>query len=495
MQHRQFSTTATRWDIFSRWGFRLCGWGRSGSGRALVLLLAGLLSLPLLELSAQEPPPFRLLDEELNELAELLRNSGSGLIISEAFMQRLVANETCEEGPVRDQILGADVVGTQSTKARTEFDFVPQAEGMEWFMHLRGTTRNCTTSYTPQAILRSEGEYRFQISKQIDFRGNLLETRSPAAFIESRQRNLGATTPATGVPIVGPLIGMAAFQQAENRRPLAERIAAYRLTQQIAPRFNDGLDAELAQLNQRWQDLKGSWPAALGPLPELVARSGQQWGFLALEPRLGAGTTLPRQSLIDPGAGVAICLSSERVNEWIRQLPLAGKEISDAEISRLVSFLGGNLTPTGPSLPGAESPQNPITPLATLLLDSQRPLQLDFQNERVEVEVRFGLRLPVGEDLPSQKLRFALQSVSKGTGWTLRSQIVELVPVDPARDLPAHELVRQVLRQQLEARLVAIDIPRRIPLPEQWAIPHSQAAVLDRLNASGGWLVLVGFLE
>ncbi|MCA9031843.1 MAG: hypothetical protein KDA66_13600, partial [Planctomycetaceae bacterium] len=256
--------------------------------------------------------------DEQRQLLDFVSRHGGGIIVSEGAMQTVVGRETTDNGPVQDQILGAYVLGTQSTTARSSLDFVPNSEHARWFIHLRGKTLNCTTSYTPQAIIRSQGEYLFQLSKQVDLTESNVMTRSPAAFMETRQRNFAAHTPADTIPLVGPLVGMAAFMEAENRRPLAERIAAYRLTERIAPKFNSEIDASLVQLNQTLSQLQEQWPKGVLQSPTLHSLSTQSAATLALDFGSGNVTAGPIDwSLANPQAGISVVLSEQRLNSWL----------------------------------------------------------------------------------------------------------------------------------------------------------------------------------
>src|SRR5690606_4783826 len=191
----------------------------------------------------------------LEDAAPLLQQiSGSvRVIIPEAFLNRLLARSDTDTGPVVDNILGANVTGSQNTNTTLSVDVTecPQLARMQ--LQLTGTTQNQTIGVTPQAAVRSRGAHEFRLTKQVDFDGLTFATRSPAAWVTPRLTNEGAATRRTGVPLLGPLSNQIALTEAERRRPAAEQVITRRLTDQGAPRFNQEVDQQLSDANVRLQ--------------------------------------------------------------------------------------------------------------------------------------------------------------------------------------------------------------------------------------------------
>ncbi|MEZ5942574.1 MAG: hypothetical protein R3C18_14365 [Planctomycetaceae bacterium] len=435
-----------------------------------------------------EPPVSYELDEQ-RQLLEFLTKHGGGIVVAEAALQPVMSRETKDNGPVQDQILGAYVLGTQSTTASSSLDLVPNNENARWFIHLRGKTQNCTTSYTPQAIIRSQGEYLFQLSKQVDLTGTTVMTRSPAAFMETHQRNFAAHTPADTIPLVGPLVGMAAFMEAENRRPLAERIAAHRLTERIAPTFNSEADASLVRLNNSLAQLRGKWPNGVLQPPTIHSRSTQSAAALAID--LGDQSVTTAQldwPLVNPQSGVAILLSEQRLNSWLARLPIAGQQFRDTDIDLLVNRIQGK-SASGPTLPGAGPGQ--LVSLATLILDEQRPLAVQFLDNYTLLELRMRVRPAVGDELPTQVIRLRFDVRQTESAFEMKASVVEVVPLQPELSQVAHDLARNVLKQQLEQRLKPVSIPRQIPVPEAWSQTGVSGIEVSQFTSRNGWLSLV----
>lgn len=441
------------------------------------------LSAPRLEPIEQPAPadaPLLIPEDVRQFIAQRLFS----ITVRERFANRWVATETTEEGPIRDCVLGADVVGVQLTRARTELDFVPCGEAARMFLHLHGTTMNRTTSRTPQAVIESEGNYRFQLSKQIDFDGHKVGTRSPAAFLETRQRNLSARTLNAGIPVFGPLISMVAYYAAEQQRPLAERIAAFRLTQSMAPKFNQGVDEQLAGLNRQLQLLRDSAPLGFfidshAPIAETTDDRMQ----------VGLGQVAQQASTLPPVPDfpLLIVLHQQVLNDLFDQLSLGGKEFSDVVLDRVLE----RLRKESFSLEAQEPPDDfqPADPpsFAMVRFVGPRPLRVDISDGKLRLTAVVGFRPVLGPEIPPQRIVLALSPKLDGEQCEIELQLVDVAPADPVAHPNLGELTAALLRQQIEQRLVPFRIPRNLSFP---GATGRRGMRLAHLLARDGWLVL-----
>ena len=176
------------------------------------------------------------------------------MVLSQKFLNELIWVESQDAGPVRDCILGAQVVGSQQTETSVHVRFVPSDSQAQLEFQLTGMTRNTTESRTPEAVIQSEGNHRFEVGKSVQFDGQKFLTRSPSAMLFPCQNNRAARTPASAIPILGPLVSEYALSVANQSRPESERITAERITQQVVPEFDSAVDKRLAELSQN-QDL------------------------------------------------------------------------------------------------------------------------------------------------------------------------------------------------------------------------------------------------
>jgi hypothetical protein len=452
--------------------------------RPLTPVLSGLLrrGLPLTSLLigwlagtavAQPAGPSLPQINSTQRLEQLLQEAPLTVSVSQEFASRLVHSETVEEGPVRDFVLGAHVAGHQRTRARTSLDFIPHEGAARMLLVLEGEIHNRTANHTPHAIVHSEGDYRFHLAKQIEFDGHLFLTRSPGALMMIQQRNRGAETPVSPMPVIGPLASMVALHAADRRRPISERIAAARVTQQVAPRFNQEIDRQLGALNEALSEkirpMLESWNALPGEVRAVTTADAL---MLAVRPRETSSSRPMPPILAPPGEGASLFLHESALNEMVVATPLAGLELPDSALQRLTR-------------PNAR-PAEPATPeLATIIFDRDAPLRFALKDGLVEIAIRASFRPVLGPEVPSQVITLTIQPVLEEEQVTVRMQLRDVQPVDPSDADAVSTVARNIIRQQLEQQLEEFELARAFEIPAATRVGVQLASV--RLEQ--GWLV------
>ncbi len=261
---------------------------------------------------------------------------GIHIAVSQKFLDELIQVDSQNAGPVRDCILGAEVVGSQQTETSVHVRLVPSDSLAQLEFQLTGVTRNSTENRTPQAVIQSEGNHRFEVSKSVQFDGLKLLTRSPSATLYPCQTNRSARTPASAIPILGPLVAEYALGVAEQSRPAAERITAQRITEQVVPQFNQTVDQRLATLNTQWAEEIPKHLPKLGIRPPTTrVRTTQEQ--LTISFAWDTTRTCPEYVSLPPAPDVAelrVAVHAEAVNAWLASLPLGGQEIPISELDR-----------------------------------------------------------------------------------------------------------------------------------------------------------------
>ena len=102
------------------------------------------------------------------------------IVVPERVLNRLVAEERSEAGPVRDVIANTDVVGQQITVTRVQADCRPNDERAEINLVLHGTVQSDTLGVTRQAAVNTVGRHGVIAVKPVLFDGTLLMTRRPS---------------------------------------------------------------------------------------------------------------------------------------------------------------------------------------------------------------------------------------------------------------------------------------------------------------------------
>ncbi|MCA9056102.1 MAG: hypothetical protein KDA75_19855, partial [Planctomycetaceae bacterium] len=178
------------------------------------------------------------------------QNCNFAVVATEAFANRVMQRCQTQQGQIRDFILGANVFGDQSTTTVTRVDFRPCTTAARLELEVSGDVESHTVGVTQQAQVQTLGRHHFEMSKEIEFDGSQVRTRSPSVSVTPSQRHVGAVTPMSSLPLIGPIASGIALQAATARNPAAARITADKITRQAAPEFNQRVDAELGRLNQ-----------------------------------------------------------------------------------------------------------------------------------------------------------------------------------------------------------------------------------------------------
>lgn len=172
------------------------------------------------------------------------------IMVSENFLNRVIARDETKPGEVRDFILGAQVSGRQVTATRVRLDVLPAANQARGTLVLTGTTQAETTGVTPQAMVDVASQQEFSAVKEIYFDGLKFSTRHAVVHVRAKNQTLGAKTPLTGT-LLGGIANRIAYREAERRRPQAEAVARDRVAERVYPEFDNAIDQQLANANDQ----------------------------------------------------------------------------------------------------------------------------------------------------------------------------------------------------------------------------------------------------
>ncbi len=403
------------------------------------------------------------------------------VVVSDQFANYFVKTETRESGPVRDFVLGAQVVGVQQTSATTKLIFVPHEPAARMLITLSGITNNQTTNSTPQAIVRSEGSYLFELSKQVEFDGNLLKTWSPTALLKINQRNRAAQTQMTGVPIIGSIANQIAINEADRRKPMAEQIAAQKVTQQVGPRFNKEIDDVLTTLNGQLENVVQKRLLQFQMVPKRLQTTSTSDAML-----IGLGLNEAASIGLSPPAlpanvnGLQIYLHESHLNDLVAKLPLANLELPDTALERLSRFQFGQAQNSEPAVPK----------LATIIFDGDQPAKFYLRNGAMELELRMAFRPVVGPLIPTQRVIFKTNVQLTETQLILKTDLDSVQPLDPKTEAVFSTIAEKAVRQQMANQLQERTFPATVDLPLPINSKTGQLQV-QGLTLDGGWMTLV----
>lgn len=441
------------------------------------------------------------------------------VVIGEGLASHFIGTQTVDEGPFQDFVMGANVRGTQKTNARTLLDFTPDPDAARMLFVLKGVTANDTVAQLPQAAVHSAGTFQFEMTKQIEFNGQNIRTWSPSAFMTIRQQNLGASTAVSNVPLLGPLANNIVLNVADQRKPMSEGIAAQRVTQQVAPQFNSGLDKELAKLNEQLHGPLQNRMAQAGMLPSRIststtndallcgldfqpslAEAADASGIQRLSTRRRTPTILVTRHLI-PGPGpsygaepemvapvpysldsktlsdrACLLVHASLIESLAERFHVAGRELKDTQLSQ---WLGTSAT--GSPTKDAQ--------LYTLLMAQEDPISAVVDNGELVVSVRLGIRPVVGPELPMQVIQIAVHPQLKADQIVLKPEVRSVEPLDPAAAGPLGTTGASMIRQAIEQRLKEFSFQRSFELSRQKDRPSFPVRI-QSLTLVDGWITM-----
>lgn len=440
------------------------------------------------------------------------------ITVTEAFLARLLSRNDTVAGPVRECILGADVHGEQFTVTQTTVDLRPCLDKARFVLRLTGNVADRTVGVTPRAQLQSTGAHQFQMEKQVDFDGQSFTTRSPAAWVIPRISYRGATTFATGVPLVGDIARSIALSEAERQRPQAEQIASQMVTRQAAPRFNNEVDNKLAKANHQlsrlipvlfdWIDLTPDRLSLRTSPDRLIYQLRLPRPAVTLGRNLYADVEdvsfdtvqgplfLPADQHAPPvtlpeyveGRAITVAVHEDLVNHVLDSLPLGGHEIPDTLIDRLIEILLQTIE--NRSFDPASRNLNDLSEaeFATVVLADDRPVSVRFDDGQVLVTALAGFRPKLTAEVPTQRVEFPYTISQSADNIMLLPGQVTVTATLADDSGPLAEIARPLIQQQVAQRLHEVTLPTSadLNLPEM----TPTRLTVNQVVIEDSWLVI-----
>jgi hypothetical protein len=408
--------------------------------------------------------------------------------VSDEFANRYLSNVRETAGPVNDCILGARVLGDQTTQSTVSIDFLPSARTALFDVVLQGATDSRTSSSTPQATIDGAGRQQFDVRKSVEFDGSQFLTRSPGATLTSMQMNRQARTPSSPIPVIGSIADTIALMTAERYRPIAQLEGARRTTNRVAPEFNSNVDERLARVNEALRKFREASDAGEAFAPDRV-RCVTTDHDLSVE--LQAGVVEPVTAAPAIGvSGASLRLHEGALNAWLESTEPGGREIAVAEIDRwLTDFreqLSLRATPVDES--SGSSTFDPSTG-ATIILAEKDPVSVRFADQQFQIILRASLRPMIGPELPDQEIVISYLVRQESERVLLEPQATTVISreLSIGNGIVVGEALDKIVRDQVQSRLQALSIPTSVILP----VPKEGARLtLQSLTLADGWLAI-----
>ena len=412
------------------------------------------------------------------------------VVVSESFLNRVIARDETKPGEVRDFILGAQVSGRQVTATRVRLDLLPAAHQARGALVLNGTTQAETTGVTPQAMVDVASQQEFSAIKEIYFDGHKFSTRHAVVHVRARNQTLGAKTPLTGT-LFGGIANRIAYREAERRRPQAEAVARDRVAERVYPEFDNAIDKQLADANDQLEGTvrRMMKMANLMPRTQQVSSSNSSITYSALfatDPPTTSTAALDSQFATD--SGLHLLVHETLLNSFVGRSGLKGMKTTDREIKALLAPYDYKSTndelaqaepPAG--VPGMESIVTDIE------FDDDDPLTIRIEKNSTVVTLRAKFK-PAGQDLlPALEMTIPYTVDLIGNKIVVSPGKVKVRERDKPDDQP-QSLTMKLVTQGIEANLSKLAVDRGLP-STMWPVGGPVPRVV-RIASQDGWAAI-----
>ncbi|MCX7418796.1 MAG: hypothetical protein NT013_04565 [Planctomycetia bacterium] len=414
------------------------------------------------------------------------------VVVSEKFLSRIANHTQTNQGPVHDNVLGANVNGQQTTTATAGVDLKPNNSGINFNITLNGVSQSNTSGVTQDATVFTSGYHRFQAWKPVTFDGTKFIPGQADISVAANNTTTGVSTRASGIPIFGGIADSIARGEVENRRGQAEAIAAQRLSSRVLPEFTQEVDKKLAAMNTDLDSgvnarlkKKDLWPSATS---YRSSEDEMRANLRLMATHELAGGDGPFTSV--PTTGFVVAMHESLFNNSMDRLKFGGRTISEAELKTELSksfeeLLGRPLNAAKKIADGAPPSNDP----ATFIFPEHNPIQFRVDNGLLTLVIHAGLKQKEGEeDIPTQEITVPLSFKIDGKDLVIESGNVGVSPVEAPKNATLQIARSGVVRTKIQNALPTRKFDRFVTIDKGLQTPVSVG--INSVKTAGGWMVL-----
>lgn len=410
------------------------------------------------------------------------QNYNFRIVVSEAFLNKFIDQPAAESGPVRDVILGANVVGTQTTNSKLGVNLLPSDDGLSISFDLSGTTNSRTRGYTSQAIIYTSGYQTFNGSKQVTFDGDKFDISRASLNVTARNNPYNAEIRGGGL---AQLFKGTALRQAQAKRGQTEAIARSRLRNRILPRFNDEIDTQFSDANKKLNEKVYDPLRKLDLYPQYMAfRTTNDLmivdALLREEKELGAD----RPGMLSmPARGAARVLIHESwINNAVSKMDLAGRTMTGEDIRKEFEKHFSVLLGRKFELPADMMEDDG----SALIFDKSNPVRVKMRGGKMTLIIRAGLKRKNGEIIPTQEISVPLTFGLLDDKIQISRGDVAVAPVETPKNV-AEQIARAgVIRNKIQQAIQ----DREVDGTHTTTSGKKVKLVVDAIKFVNGWMVV-----
>jgi hypothetical protein len=309
------------------------------------------------------------------------RNANIRLAISGELINELLPVLQPIQEQVRDNILGAEVLGQNRTWANLRVSLIDDDRCIRLRFEADGQTRSQTVSIVGPVRFYNRGQGRFQADKDLMITPDGIFVQRATAAADGRAELINVETDYDRIPLLGWILRQVALDEHDEQRPVVRQEFRQRISRSATRRLDDSVHEHLTGAEQR-VDAK-----VLGPLRKL------QLDPQALEMRTTADRIVLRSRIASPTqlAGytprpraqqeslLSLQVHESAANNLLQQLNLEGRRI---DMQELMVCLSEKLHIDRTDI-HEELPED-----AVVRLGYDRPIEVEFDNDHVLLTVR-----------------------------------------------------------------------------------------------------------
>jgi hypothetical protein len=319
-----------------------------------------------------------LIEPRAARLAELTRIACSGVNVRLHVGSALVAagfrQDINEDLDINEMILGTRVVGGGTLSGTTSAELVNSPNRAAIRVLAEGMLNTNTDGSQAMVTLKNHTTGTLRGEKQIIFSAEAITTTPARA-----RANLNAQVSDVRIN-AGPIVRLVARSQIDNRREETQAEAARRAERRMSTQMNDRIDPNIAELNERYQKIRGTLnKTGLFPRVWNLSSTPQHihWSFqLGNTYQPTAPTPAPS---LQPTNGLAVQVHQSALNNMLA-IALAGRMIDEEKFSQRI----GEFFDEPPAFLQRKSEETP----AKVSFGTRAPVDVLFVDNKIRVVVR-----------------------------------------------------------------------------------------------------------
>lgn len=434
-------------------------------------------------------------------MAGIRRSAGPAnlrLSVSEPFLNRVIAQDRIEPGPVRDFILGAEVTGRQTTVSRLRVDLFPSLDKAHAKLVLNGDVKTLTTGVTPQAMIGTAGQQQFSGVKDVYFDGTQFSTRHATVAIRAENKTIGATTPLSGT-LFGGLADRIAYRAAERQKAAGEAVARDRLAERLFPTFDGEVDNQLANANRQLEPLR-KWLDTMKLLPANQAAwtTDNQLNIEFLVGDTKTAASIPALNDAAEGdAGLRISIHESLLNTFVDRTGLKGLKTTDKKLRELEKALmpyAADIEPadsnesSNTTLKAPELPAGTTSFVTDIEFDEVEPLTFRIERDRLLVTMKAHFK-PAGQAVvPPMVVTIPYQTTIVGNKIRVTPGKLRVVAQDRPDPEAPQTITEIAIEKIMQADMIPLEFDRALPA-SLWK-SSSPAPRITSVKSDNGWATI-----